>query len=161
MDIACFVVSFRRSKRNNKTSNTHAWRYFETSIVSFSELREPILMILGAKWPQSKVLSGKQNEKKCFENVGSVFWEKLIFIDKTLQVEMSGAERKCSKKVMKRWDISKTVIVFVINCVKVIWAKYEGFRSRNKDRGSIQPKNLQTDPLTVGRLSGGFTAGGI
>ena len=58
----------RGLRRRNKTGNIHAWRYFETSIVSFSELREPILMILGAKWPQSRVLSEKLKTILILEN---------------------------------------------------------------------------------------------
>ena len=48
---------------------------FQTSIVSFSELREPILMILGAKWPHSKVLLEKWNEIIFLQNLSFVFSE--------------------------------------------------------------------------------------
>ena len=75
MDIACFVVSLKQ--RNNKTSNIHAWRYFETSIASFSELREPFLMILGAKWPQSLALSEQPNTKTRFETQKQLFEKNL------------------------------------------------------------------------------------
>ena len=106
-DSTSAFISARTScqRWNNKTSNIHAWRYFETSIASFSELREPILMILGAKWPHSHVLSNAQNAKNSPEDGTFVFWEKLIFMEKMLGDQILGVERNRNQKSINIDDI--------------------------------------------------------
>ena len=49
--------------------------YVEISIASFFELPEPILMILGAKWPHSRVLLEKLKNSLIFESRGPLFCE--------------------------------------------------------------------------------------
>ena len=48
--------------------------HFQTSNGPFSELREPILTIRGAKWRASNVLLEKQNEKSFDQHLQSVFF---------------------------------------------------------------------------------------
>ena len=90
----------------------------------------------------------KTEREKVFRNFRFSILEKTDFYWQKLQVAVSGAEPKCSKKVMKCWDKSVYTKVFDINCLKTIWAKSEGDWTRNKNNESTQPKYLQTDPLT-------------
>ena len=64
--------------------------FFESA--SFSELPEPILMILGAKWPHSGVLLEKLKNILIFENLGPLFCENDEKWTKLLTKTMRGSD---------------------------------------------------------------------
>ena len=62
---------------------------FQTSNGPFSELREPILMIFGAKWQRPRVFLEKQHEKTFIEIRPSFSGENCFFDSKLALIRLS------------------------------------------------------------------------
>ena len=71
--------------KKGESCNIHAWPNFQTSNGPFSELREPILTIRGAKWRQRRVLSEGFEEKTKMWFFDFVFWKNWFFMKKLLK----------------------------------------------------------------------------
>ena len=89
-------------------SNVPCMVHVEISIASFFELPEPILMILGAKWPHSGVLLEKRKNNLIFENHGPLFckndekWTNLL----TKTMKGSDFHPKIIREYDKIWNIT-------------------------------------------------------